>query len=182
MEFKTSPKRLKEGKVQNEGFTLSEVLVTTAIIAGLSSIAIPTYVNQKKAACQRYPENAISQAMLQAQAYQDEYKVPAKGWSELNKIATLMTTSGPAEGSSFSPIDLPECGYTLSGSLTGSTYTFQATDKEAFSAETDQESYPIDPLKNGYNVVGCLNTTTGASDIRSGNGTTAASTSNLACT
>ena len=165
-----------------EGFTLTEVLATTTIICGLCSIAIPTYINQKTLSCQSYPESVIEQAMSQAQAHQDEYASLAEGWSDLDKIATIMTSSGPALGSDLSWIELPNCGYRLMGEREGNEYTFIAAQSGAFiPLEEQEDNNEIDNLRNKYNVVGCVNIATGASDIRSGNGETAVETSSLTC-
>jgi type IV pilus assembly protein PilA len=123
-----------------EGFTLTEVLATTTIICGLCSIAIPTYINQKTVSCQSYPESVIEQAMSQAQAHQDEYASLAQGWSDLDKIATIMTSSGPALGSDLSWIELPNCGYRLMGEREGNEYTFTAAQSGAFIPPEEQDN------------------------------------------
>ena len=182
--MKFSPHTSKGQAVEKakEGFTLTEVLATTAIICSLCSIAVPTYISQKTLSCQSYPESVIGQAMSQAQAHQDEYASLAEGWSDLDKIATIMTSSGPATGSDLSWIELPSCSYRLMGEREGNEYTFIATQSRAFIPLEEQDNNnEIDNLKNKYNVVGCVNVATGASDIRSGNGETAVETSSLTC-
>ena len=116
----------KRKAANNQGFSLPEILAATTIVTSLCSIAIPTYIEQQKIACQREPESIIAQVMTQTQAYNDEYGDLAQGWSDLDKIATLMTASGPANGNSFNTIELPSCDYTLRGSLAGNLYTFEA--------------------------------------------------------
>jgi type IV pilus assembly protein PilA len=163
------------------GFTLPEVMVTVSIVGILSSIALPAYLEQKTASCQGYPESIISQAMMQAQAHKDEYGKAAKGWSELDKIGTIMTSSGPAKGSSFEWIRLPSCGYKLMASYNAEEYTFNATQENAFIKSNQLQTIEVDPQKNKFNVVGCLNVATGASDIQRGDGTSWAQTSSLNC-
>jgi type IV pilus assembly protein PilA len=179
----TQPKAKSQrpGKNWNAGFSLPEILVTTAIVASLCTIAIPTYIDQKKASCQNYPEGVMTQAMIQAQAYKDEYASLANGWSDLDKIATLMTSSGPASGSSFNWIELPGCAYKLSGSLSESTYTFEAREYFEGSAPIPEGEDPVDPGTNTYNIIGCLNVETGASDIRKGNAKNPASVNSARC-
>ena len=173
--------RWHAGKNQS-GFTLTEMLTTVVILGGLSSIAIPTYLDHRTASCQSYPKSIISQAMSQAQAFNDEYATAAESWSDLDKIATIMTKTGPASGGDLSWIELPNCKYKLMGERKGNEYTFIATQSGAFIPPEEQEdNNEIDSTKNKYNIAGCINIATGASDIRSGNGKTAVSTSSLSC-
>jgi prepilin-type N-terminal cleavage/methylation domain-containing protein len=166
----------------DHGFTLTEMLATTAIICSLCSIAIPTYINQKDLSCQSYPESVIGQAMSHAQAHQDEYLSLPEGWSDLDKVGTIMTSSGPASGGDLGWIELPKCNYRLMGERKGNEYTFIATQSGAFVEPEEQEdNKEVDQSRNKYNVVGCVNVATGASDIRSGNGETAVETSSLTC-
>ena len=76
------------------GFTMIELLSSVVIIGILSSVAIPSYFKQVERTCQGDPESIINQVMMQAQAYNDEFGNPASGWSDLDKIATLMTKDG----------------------------------------------------------------------------------------
>ena len=160
------------------GFSLTEMLVTSSLIGLIASIAVPGYIGQKNASCQSYPESIIEQAMSQAQAYNDEYASAAKSWKDLDKISTIMTSSGPAQGETLNWIELPKCNYKLMGSQTGNEYTFIAVQSGAFTGKENDE---IDSLKNNYNVVACINVATGASDIQRGNGEDEASTTSLRC-
>lgn len=163
------------------GFSLTEILTTVSIVGALSTIAIPTYLDQKESGCQDYPKTVISQAMNQAQAYNDEYGVLASGWSSLDKIGAIMTTSGPANGTSFNYIDLPGCGYKLKGSLTSNQYVFEATQAGAVIIDPNNGNVTIEPAKNKYNAAGCINVFTGASDLRTGDGVTPVNTADLSC-
>ena len=169
------------GRSQGDGFTLTEMLTTTAIITSLATIALPTYLGEKKASCQGYPESIINQAMTQVQAHNDEYGAGPSSWSDLNRIATLMTKSGPAAGDSLSWIELAQCGYKLKAIQNESIYTFIAAQTGAFIDDPQAEENNLKAEDNTYNVIGCLNTLTGASDIKRGNGTTAAELSALSC-
>lgn len=162
-----------------EGFSLPEVMTAAAILASISTIAIPGYIGQKKASCQGHPESIISQVMMQTQAYQDEYKSPAKSWNDIDKIATIMTKAGPAKGTSLEWIELPSCNYKLKATQSGNQYIFHAAQIGSFM-ENPQE-IEIDEKKNTYNVVGCLNTSTGASEILKSDGKTAVKISELRC-
>lgn len=172
--------KMKTKKYNEIGFTLTEALATVAIIGGISSIAIPTYLDQKNTACQRYPENIISQLMLQTQTYTDEYRKEAAGWDDLNKISTIMTSNGPATGNSFNWIELPECGYDLRGSRSGNSYLFEAIKSNAV-VEISNGGNEIDTDKNRYGISGCINTLTGASDIKRGSHNSSIDNSELTC-
>ena len=166
----------------NPGFSLTEILVASSLIGVFATISLPGYIGQKNLSCQSYPKSVIAQAMSHAQAHQDEYASQAEGWSDLDKIATIMTSSGPALGSDLSWIELPNCGYRLMGEREGNEYTFIAAQSGAFiPLEEQEDNNEIDNLRNKYNVVGCVNIATGASDIRSGNGETAVETTSLTC-
>ena len=179
MQFSAKRKSSKIKRISHQGFTLTEVLVATSIITSLCCIAIPTYIDQKKVSCQNQSESIMAQAMLQAQSFNDEYGAPATGWSDLNKISTLMTASGPAKGSSFNWIELPSCGYKLKGSKDETLYTFEATTKGATVNPPNGEE--ANSENEQYNIVGCINVATGASDIRRGNMSKPTSTSDLKC-
>ena len=180
-------KLTKTGKINNRkhreaGFNITEMTVVVAILSALSGVAIPTYLDQKTASCQGYPNSIIQQAMSQTQAYNDEYGDAAQSWGDLDKVATIMTSSGPATGGDLSWIELPNCDYRLMGERDGNEYTFIAAQSGAFiPLEEQEDNNEIDNLRNKYNVVGCVNIATGASDIRSGNGETAVETTSLTC-
>ena len=177
----------------SSGFSLPEVLAAVTIVGTLSSVAIPSYVKQLERSCQGDPESIISQSMMQAQAYNDEFGTPAKGWSDLDKIATLMTSDGPATGSSFFPIELPTCDYKLWAKQENNDYLFVATKKDIVGTSTPGMPIKPEPDENGefitaaenvgdeFNVVGCLNVATGASDIKGGNGSELAYVDDLTC-
>lgn len=169
------------GRSQGNGFTLTEMLATTAIISSLAAVAVPTYLGEKKASCQGYPESIINQTMMQVQAYNDEYGAGPTSWSDLNRIATLMTKNGPATEESFDWIELVQCGYKLKVLGSGNTYTFISAQTGAIIDDPQVSESNIKAENNTYNVIGCLNTLTGASDIQRGDGTTAAELSTLSC-
>ena len=173
-------KRSKVHKAE-PGLTLPEALMTVAIAGILSSISIPAYFRQLTKSCQGTPGQAINQSMGAAQAYYDEYGEPATSWSDLNKMATLMTKSGPAIDSGFGWIDLPSCDYRLKAEQEDNQYTFIAKQTGAFKGTNSEGDEEFDETKNTYNIVGCLNLDTGASEIKRGDGTDPASTSNLNC-
>ena len=156
------------------------MLITTSIIGTLSVAAVPSYFSAQGRGCQSEAQSTVSQAMSVMQAYEDEYRESPSGWKDLDKISTIMTTSGPASTADFSAIELPGCGYKLEAENKGSTHTFKATQLAAFNEPLPGEN-PINSEKNKFNVIGCINTATGASQMLLGNGTKQAETSNLNC-
>lgn len=174
-------KQPEKSSQETKGLTLTETLLTVVIASILSSIALPTYLDQRSRACQGVPENAIQQAMGGAQAHQDEFGSAAKSWKDINKMTTIMTTSGPAKEDNFEWINLPTCDYKLKAQNQGGEYTFTATKKNAIIPADSNNEEIINPTKNGHNVIGCLNINTGASDIRKGNGSTEANEASLTC-
>ena len=166
----------------NDAFTLTELITTVALTGTIAAIGTPIYINQTKATCQRAAEAQLSQIMTQAQAFNDEYGVSPKGWTDLNKISSLMTNTGIANGDSFRDISLPNCNYSFSGIQNGSSLEFVAIPPTSKSSQPDSEN-PQETAenKNGYDVTGCINVSTGASQIHRGDGSNSAQTYELIC-
>lgn len=152
----------------NQGFSLTEILVTVTIVGILSSIALPNYFNQIRSTRQREAETTVSQVMIQVAAHSDEYGVNAEGWDNLDTIAAVMTDTGTASGTTFSTITLPGGNYSLDiKGPSGNDYIVTAT--------------PTDTNSTTFNVLGCINVSTGASNIQAGDDTTAAVEADLTC-
>jgi type IV pilus assembly protein PilA len=152
---------------ESSGFTLTEMMVAVAITGVLSTIAFPKYINQIYKTKQNEAKAIVAQVMNQTSAYNDEFGSPANGWSDLDEIATLMTDSGNAAGSSFSEIILPGKKYRLFGEKNKSKYIFT--------------SECTGDCPSNLNIVGCINVATGASNIQSGIHSKAAAKSDLTC-
>jgi type IV pilus assembly protein PilA len=169
-----------QAQTKIQGFTLTESVVAIAIVGSLAAIATPKYFGQIQANCQRQSESSISRLLSQTQAYHDEYGESPTGWSDLDRIASIQTTNGPASGNSFETVILPGCNYELTGNSTGDIINFE-------SKRQNTGSNPIQGIDNNAteesksNTIGCINTLTGMSDIRRGDGTTSASQSDLKC-
>jgi len=152
----------------NQGFSLTEILVTVTIVGILSSIALPNYMNQMRRTRQKEAETIVSQVMIQVAAHSDEYGVNAEGWDNLDDIAAVMTDTGTASGGTFSTITLPGGNYSLDiKGPAGNDYIVTAT--------------PTDTNSSTFNVLGCINVSTGASNIQAGDGTSAAVEADLTC-
>jgi type IV pilus assembly protein PilA len=171
-------------KKKDLGFSLTELITAVSIVGTLSAISVPAYIGQANRGCQNDAENSLHQLMPTAQAFNDEYGTPATGWSDLNRMGTLMTNSGPAKGNGFGLIELASCNYGIRGTQNGNQYIFESFDvSEGGGVPLTQQASPPSNSgsKSGFNVVACLNVATGASDLRRGDGSTPASISDLAC-
>ena len=173
-------------KQKQQGFSLTEMLVTVSIAGVLGSIAVPSFINQLGKGQQSEAHALITQIMGQTSAFNDEYGKPAEGWSDLDKIATILTSTGAATGSNFSAIETPQESYTISGNRSGNKYIFNATPiLKGGSLPPENEvndpgsTRPISAAN--YNIVSCINVATGASDIQIGGGTSAVDEANLRC-
>lgn len=164
---------------KQNGFSTTELIVAAAITGSLAAIGTPVYINQIKSNCQRQAETYVSQLITQYQSYNDEFGQSAKGWSDLGKVGVIMTSAGPAEATDFSKITVGTCNYETSATQEGYTFNILSTP----SAEIDSE--PVDPSQPGtdagLNVAGCINTATGASEIKRGDGKKDITISDLNC-
>lgn len=143
------------------GFSLVEVLITVTIIALLSAIAVPNYLNSLNKAKQTDAASQVSQTMSGIQAYFDEFQAPPGGWSDLGRVTTVMTPTGVAAGSSFTSINSQSGSYTITVTANSPSYTIAASS---------------DKLGSAWGILACLNTSTGANQITRGNGSTGPTT------
>lgn len=148
-----------------DGFTLTEILITVAIIATLSAIAIPNYVRQLKSSRQNEVIAVLSQIQTTLATYIDTNGAPNSScsgssvptWADLNSMAAIMTNNGPANDCTIAlttEIILPNENYSVkrSGNSNGDYYyEFKAMNKQGDS---------------DYNVFSCLDLSTGASDTK----------------
>ena len=154
-------------KSRNIGFTLVELMTTVLILGTLSAISIPSLIVQLYKGRQSEAETLISQLITQASAYNDEFGKAPENWSDLDEIATVPTKDGAASTADFADITTPSGNYSISTTQSNNKYTFIAKPKDINASK--------------YNVVGCSNVATGASQIISGNSQAAASTGDLKC-
>ena len=144
------------------GFTLSEVMITTAIVGILSSTALPNYLKQVKRSRQNEAAAVVSQVQTTIATYADEFGILPTSWNDLNDINAVMTDNGPATQTNFEEITLAGGFYKASITQTGNLFTIAAT-----STESEK-----------LNIVACLNLTNGASAVNKGNLSSAANTPN----
>ena len=164
--------RFAELRPHKSGFTLTELLAAVVIAGGLSALAIPAYTGQTKQIKQRQAEATMAQIMTSISVFNDEFGTSAKTWKDIDEIATILTTSGTAAEDNLDPIMLKQSGYTLWITNNGSNYKLRAyipAGKE------------VDPEIVKYNILGCMNTQNGASDVATGNLSTPATWEQVKC-
>jgi type IV pilus assembly protein PilA len=146
------------------GFTLSEIMVTIVIVGILSSIALPSYVNQVNRSRQNEAASTISQIQTTIASYADEFGVLPTSWSELNDTSAVMTDDGPATKDNF------EEAITLAGGYYD--VKIDNGNDNLFTITATRDEAP------NFNIVACVNLTNGASGINQGTKATAASAPN----
>ncbi|WP_255440112.1 type IV pilin protein [Synechococcus sp. MEDNS5] len=144
------------------GFTLTEVMVVTALVGILSSVALPNYLNQVNRTRQNEAASTIAQIQTTIASYADEFGVLPTSWAELNDTSAVMTDDGPATQDNFQAITLAGGYYDVAISNTDNLFTITAI----------REDEP------NLNVIACVNLTNGASGINQGTQTAAASAPN----
>jgi prepilin-type N-terminal cleavage/methylation domain-containing protein len=159
-------KQISQNKYCNEhdGFSLTEVLITTAIIGSISSIGYPSFVDSSSKSKLYDAKSTILTIPPIIGGYIDATGEAPTTWDDLSSIAAVMTNDGPATGDLETSITLPNSIYNLS--IEGpnkSVYTLTAIriiDKTNDNLEEDEYKYA---------VKSCFNISNGASDLRSGN-------------
>lgn len=162
------------------GFTLTEAVVTTAILGTVASIAYPNYIGSRK-----YAQCSETKALLMTippiiSAYIDATGETPTTWDDLSSIAAVMTNNGPATGDLETPITLPRTNYELSvEGPSESTYLLTANCfvKTPVSDPDDREEQELKEAAF-HKIRSCFNVSNGASDLTSGSGTDPANTPN----
>lgn len=76
-------------QAQANGFTLTEVLIAMATIGILSSISLPSFLNQVNRTRQNEAASTISQIQTTIASYADEFGVLPTSWHELNDTSAV---------------------------------------------------------------------------------------------
>ena len=90
----------------NNGFTMTELLASIAIVGIASSVAIPSHIEQVEKSRQNEATATIAQIQTTIASYADEFGTLPTSWNELNSTSAIMTTDGPANQNDFEPIAL----------------------------------------------------------------------------
>jgi prepilin-type N-terminal cleavage/methylation domain-containing protein len=123
-------------QVIQDAFTITELVVSVAIIGILSSIAIPNYISQICRSESAEAEATIGSIQAIIAAFHDETGATPSTWDDLSSISAVMTNNGPASGALSSPITLPGNRYELSiDGPTDSTYEILRKDQKAVKTE-----------------------------------------------
>ena len=147
----------------SEGISLPELLISLVIMGLLSAIALPNYLNSIKSTRQKDVANQLSTIATNIAAYREEFLANPTGWDSLSRISPVLTNNGGAKGTTFSSITSSNGGdYAIAVSSVGNLFSLTGT--------------PISSGSSTWTIKSCLNTQTGLSDVKLGNGSTAAAT------
>jgi type II secretory pathway pseudopilin PulG len=170
---KASPKKNKNG------FNITELAITTAMIGTLGSIAYPNYIASKgRAQCSETKATLTSIPPI-ISAYIDATGEAPTTWENLSSIAVVMSSSGPATGELGTPITLPRNNYKLSiEGPSESIYSLSANCFIKTQIDNPENGEEENPDKDKYVIRSCFNVSNGASSITRGSGTDPANTPN----
>ena len=154
-----------------DGFTLTETIVTTAIVGILSSIALPNYMDTHNKTKLANTKAIVVSIPPIISAFADETGEPPTKWGDLASISVVMTDDGPATGNLDTTITLPEGIYDLTiEGPTNSIYTMTSkrlVDKSKENLEQENENNK--EIVYRFAIKSCFNISNGASDIKTGN-------------
>ena len=144
--------------VKEHGFSLSELLATVSIVGILSSIALPSFTNQMERTKQNSMAASMEQLLVRIVSSKEEIGLPPESWKDLSDQAVIMTKTGPAsanEGDLVNEITLSDGDYTV----------------KRIDDLADDDYFVLEALtsqKPERNVLGCIDLSTGASDVKLG--------------
>ena len=137
----------------------------------LSSIAVPNYISSLQSARQKEAELTIATLQTAAMAFVEEYGRSPIGWNDIDRVQPVQTKNGSASGDIFSEITLMSGHYKIKGS-TNTTDGIVSFEGIPLSTEASIKT---------RNVVGCINTRTGLSNLKLGSKETEAATQSTDC-
>ena len=154
----------------SKGFTLTETMITVAIIGILMSISVPSYFRQVQKTKQGEAANILTFLSTSVMGYVDEFGTTPTTWEELSEISTVMTPSGPvtsASGKLTCEITIQSGDYTIHRTngdpnfikcspITSNTFIFEAV-------PTSQNQGAA-----AFNVISCVDSKLGVSDLKLG--------------
>lgn len=155
---------------RKSGFTITEAIITSAIIGTLASIAYPSYTNANNSSKLANAKASIQSIPPIIGAFIDATGEAPSTWDDLSSIAAVMTNNGTATGDLETPITLPGAIYDLSiEGPTDSVYTLKATrviDRNDENPDNNDENASNEDFK--FAIKSCFNISNGASDTTSG--------------
>ena len=149
-------------KKETQAFTLTELLISVAILGILTTISLPSYLDQVNKSRQKEAASTITRILTTIASYADEFGVLPESWADLNRISAVMTDDGPADNSNFDKVKLAGQFYEVGATNIDNLFTITAT--------RDDEP--------NLNIIACVNLTNGASSINQGTQAAAASAPN----
>ena len=162
------------------GFTITELMITIAIVGILSAIALPNYFKHFQRTRQNEASTIVTQLQNAIVNYVDENGIHPKGWKNINEVSAIMTPSGPANTQeSFTWLTLASSNCReANGKASQNCYKVRAEQQNNLYTI---EAIATDSRSLNYNIVACMDLQTGASDFKKGNSKTAASIGTLTC-
>ena len=160
----------QNNRKQKNGFSLTEAIITTAIVGTLSTVAYPGYVDNNNKTKLSDAKATMASIPPIIGAFVDATGEAPTTWDDLSSIAVVMTNNGPATGDLETSITLPNSIYDLS--IEGpaeSVYTLTATRViDRIEANQDEEDENASNDKYKFAIKSCFNISNGASDLKSG--------------
>ena len=144
----------KNVKRNCDGFTITELMTSVAIVGMLSGVAMPKYLQQAQKARQADVANQITQIISTVQAYREEFLDEPRSWDDLARVMAVSTATGTARGGSYSSIQSPNGGH----------YRISISPGSRFSP-TRITASPTDRKQDGWSVRACINTESGVMQI-----------------
>lgn len=143
------------------GFSITEVLVSSLIIGTLSAIAAPNFLESLENSKQKEAQATVAQVQTIIMAYIDETNETPKTWKNLNSITAIMKVNAGDEASQSKANDFAAI------TLPGRNYTLQVTAPSTGETVYEIIANPI-ALNSNLDIRACLDISNGASDLRSG--------------
>lgn len=156
---------------QKNGYSLTEAIVTTAIVGTLGTTAYPSFINGNNNSKLNAAKATVVSIPPIISSYIDATGEAPSTWDDLSSIAAVITNDGPAKGDLETPITLQNSIYDLAiEGPTESVYTLTATrviDRNEKNSDNEDQGDSNEEFK--FAVKSCFNVRNGASDLRSGN-------------